>query len=281
MSRLIGPGRGNDFARYDSGTAFPPRPVDGDLFFRTDLDLLWVWRALYTEWRPITLDTAGRLLASIRPSSGAAMSALGTTVTLVGGSTPAQGTATVWEATYRTRAATAASSSSSASIRTTQFCVQGNTTSHSGYRCRFMFGLGSSLAGHRLFAGLVAQGTAIGNAEPDTIASYVGVIGRTTDTNLQISSRRSGAATYADAGASFPKTLVNVPLELWIAVAPNSGVYEVELRRLDTGATFQTDISSVDSPGVNSFMAAHVWINTSASTTAANIELAAFDCYTY
>ncbi len=281
MSRLVGPGRGLDFARYDSGTAFPPRPVDGDLFFRTDLDLLWVWRALYTEWRPITLDTASRLIGAMQPSTGAAMSSLGTNVTLVGGSTPALGTATVWEATNRTRATTTAAAGSSASIRTRQFFLQGSTADFKGYRCRFLFGLGSSLSGHRLFVGLVAQATAIGNVEPDTLTSYVGVIARTTDTNLQISSRRAGAATYADAGASFPKTLVNVPLELWIAVAPNSSLYEIEIRRLGTNDTFQTDISGNDSPGVNALMAAHVWINTSASATAANIELAAFDCYTY
>jgi hypothetical protein len=58
MSRLIGPGRGNDFARYDSGTAFPPLRVDGDLFFRTDLDEVFYWDAGRSKWLSVGYETA-------------------------------------------------------------------------------------------------------------------------------------------------------------------------------------------------------------------------------
>lgn len=141
--------------------------------------------------------------------------------------------------------------------------------------------MNASVSGHRMLVGKVAQATAIGNAEPDTNASYVGLIARTADTNWTFSARRAGPAQYVNCGANFPKTLINTPIELWISIAPNSGVYELEIRRLDTLATNSTTFAGNDTPGVNSFMAAHVWTNTSASTTIGSIELAAYDCFTY
>lgn len=57
-SRLTIGGRGVDFARYDSGTAFPPLPVDGDMFFRTDLDEAFYWDAGRSKWLSVGYETA-------------------------------------------------------------------------------------------------------------------------------------------------------------------------------------------------------------------------------
>lgn len=266
----------------DAGTAFPSLPQDGDQFYRTDLDSMWVYRSALSAWRPYGLLDASQRLVWVRPTTGAAMGAMGTSVTLSGGSTQTPSSTSPWEATIRGRSTSTAATNSNANIRTGLFALIGTSASYDGYRVRALFGFATALSGHRMLCGMVAQATALSaGTEPDAFTSYVGVIARTTDTNWQISSRRSGVVDITDAGANFPKTLTNTPLELWISVAPNSTNYEIELRRLDTGAVFTHTITSGNSPGTSTAMAFHLFGNTSGSSTAITPELAALDAYRY
>jgi hypothetical protein len=217
-----------------------------------------------------------------RPQAGTAVSGFGVAVTAAGtASTPALGSATLWERTRRTRFATAAAAAQSASGRTNLFLMPGSSAQDDGYRVCMRFGFAAFVAGQRCFVGLQSSAAAIGNVEPDTLASMVAVVARSSDARLQLCNRRGGAAELIDLGADFPVGLLNVPLELELANAPGTELIEYRVQRMDSGVQVVGTLSGSQIPGQNTQLAAHCWIHTGALSSAAQIELAPMDAWSY
>ncbi len=234
-----------------------------------------------TAWRFLT--HLPRLQLGYWPTASGAGTGIGTAWTNAGSaSTPALGSGSVWDSTARNRLSTTAATGQNASTRSSLKVIPGSFDALPGFRLRALFGFNSMIAGHRCFVGLQGSATAIGNVEPQTIASSIAFISRSTDTQYQLMSRRAGSTDFVPLGADFEVgSLTNVPLDLLIAHAPNSATYEWRVTRLDTGATQSGTVTSENSPGVNTQLAFHAWVNTASSSTAAVIELASVLAYDY
>jgi hypothetical protein len=234
-----------------------------------------------TAWRFAT--HLPRLQLGYWPTSGTGNTGIGTVWTVVGtATTPALGSASVWDGTPRTRLSTTSATGQSASVRSALKLMPGSFTSMPGFRLRAEFGLNAMIASHRCFVGLQGSASAIGSVEPETITSSIAFVARSTDTQYQLMSRRAGTTDFAPLGANFAVgSLTNVPLELLIAHAPNSATYEWRVTRLDTGAAESGTVTTANSPGPNTQLACHAWINTASSSTAAVIELASVLAYDY
>lgn len=228
-----------------------------------------------TAWRHVI--ELPRLQMQFLPATGTTLSGIGTTWSGSGTiSTPALGSGSVWEGTARTRATTTAAAGQSASIRSALKLLPGAFSALPGFCARFLFGFQFQAAGHRCFIGLQGSAAAIGNVEPDTLTSAIGIAARSTETILQLMSRRAGTTDWVDLGTSFQVgSLANVPLELDLAHDAASATFEWRMTRLDTGATSSGTVTSANSPGVSTQLAAHARANTGAlATPAAAIEVA-------
>ena len=139
--------------------------------------------------------------------------------------------------------------------------------------CRF--GTAAFTSDGRLFVGLTTVG-AIGNVDPSTLASIVGVGCDSADTNLQIMGNdATGLATKTDLGANFPAKTANTDLyELRLFALPNGSSVGWSVERLNTGDFASGTITaSGDLPAATTSLAPQLFINNGATAAAVGIDL--------
>jgi hypothetical protein len=127
---------------------------------------------------------------------------------------------------------------------------RGSVTGTGGYMVLMRFGISDAAAvsNARMFVGLIAQSSSIGNVEPTSMTNLVGVGTDAGDTTLRmIHNDASGTATEVDLGANFPANTQTTDIyELQLVAHPADTEIHYRVRRLNTGdvasGTLTTDL---------------------------------------
>ncbi|MEY2862833.1 MAG: hypothetical protein RLY58_540 [Pseudomonadota bacterium] len=160
-----------------------------------------------------------------------------------------------------------------------------SATAQSYYNTGFRFELeftrddATAVTGARMFIGLTIQTAAPTNVEPNTLTRVIGLIKRSTDTNLQIYSANASVTTPIDLGANFPaNSLVNV-YRLTIHSPKNTGRVFWDVVCINTGAVASGEFAKLNlNDNITSgFFAPYWWISN--GSTAAAASLVVFDGY--
>jgi hypothetical protein len=184
-------------------------------------------------------------------------------------------TTNLFSAMRRVGSVSAATAGGSCGARTvpTQFYMGG------GFKAVFRSGCSdaATVTGARSFVGMVSITTQIGNVNPSTLTSMIGLGSDAGDTNLFIMHNDgSGTATRIDLGANFPDhTLSTDMYELALFTAPNSGVVGYEVTRLNTGHVASGTITT-DLPPTNTLLTPQLWRNNGATALAVAIDIVQF-----
>lgn len=121
---------------------------------------------------------------------------------------------------------------------------RGNATDLGGFRTRFLFGFVTTRSAMRVAIGLGASTLVAGATDPSTSNTDCVFVGAdAADTNLQIMHNDgSGNCTKVDTG--IPKATDNMVVEVIIYCGANSGTITVEVNRLDSAASFSSDLTT-------------------------------------
>lgn len=154
---------------------------------------------------------------------------------------------------------------------------RGNAADLGGFYVRMVGAIETFQATSRMFMGLYASTTAIGNVNPSTLLNMVGVGFDSGQTTLRLlTNDGTGAATAVDLGANFPTTAGWDMYELILSAEPNGSEIRYRVERLNSGHVAEGTITT-DMPASTSFMAPHLWYNN--GTTAAAVEVALLGFY--
>lgn len=153
---------------------------------------------------------------------------------------------------------------------------RGNGLPLGGFHLIVRFGVSDAaiVANSRMFVGMQASASAIGNVEPTSLANIVGVGCNAGQTNLYIMHNDgSGTATVIDLGANFPsQTLSTDVYELVLFGAPNGANIGYYVERLNTG-DFASGVLTTDLPVNTTLLAPQLWRNNGATALAVGIDL--------
>lgn len=143
-----------------------------------------------------------------------------------------------------------------------------------GFTFQAAFSLGTISAGQRVFFGLYASGSAIGNVEPSSLLNMVGFACDSTDTNLQVMHNDgSGTATKVDLGFTLA-SLQGKYLIIGLSATAGGNV-QYTLTVADDDDTFEGELST-DLPETDAGLAPHLHANTAAVTTAIQLRISRF-----
>lgn len=268
------------FDSYDAATEPSPAPAGKMRLYSKDV----AGRMLPKIVGPAGVDTRlqpaldGNGIEIILPASSTAFTAVGcATWTAVGTvSHPALASGSLRASTRRAIITSAATANSASELRQAATrCWRGDAPGQGGFFCSMRFGASSSVAGQRLFCGLMSVTTAIATTQdPAALTNVVGVGNAAADANLQVlTNDGAGVCTKVDLGASFPvPTGINNALyELVLFAPPNAATVGWRVTRLDTGAVVSGTISA-DLPAAATFLAPHLYINNNAVAAAVVLE---------
>lgn len=173
-----------------------------------------------------------------------------------------------------TSAATAGSSAGFRSDRL-QFWL-GNAPGLGGFRMVARFGCGDGLAvaDARSFVGMVGVTTTLGNVNPSTNTNIIGVGTDSGESTLSVMHNDgSGNATKIALGANFPDHTLRADVyELALYSAPNSGVVDYEVTRLNTGDVARGQIT-IDLPALTTLLTFQSWRNNGTTASAVIADL--------
>jgi hypothetical protein len=264
------------------GQALPATPAEGQRLFsrsRAGRDILAVRDALgaVREVMPQFGSVSSRFAVPVpnvaAPSAfGLSMSAYGTNTARVISATP------LFLSSVRVGNVSAATAGSAGGWRSgSSHALRGGAAGLGGFYRLCRFGVSAFTSDCRGFVGLAVAGS-IGNVDPSTLASTIGVGWDSADSNLQIiANDATGLATKIDLGANFPAKTANTDLyEVRLWCAPNGASIGWSVERLNTGNFASGTITaSGDLPAATTLLADQVWINNGASASAVGIDLAA------
>lgn len=168
--------------------------------------------------------------------------------------------------------ATAGTANNSSGVKNTngqQNGWRGNTASAGGFLWWGRGGLVDTNTNTRHAHGLFARNSVlIANADPNAELDTVYFGCNQGDTNFSICSNDgSGTATCNTLGASFPCTTDGAYYDFWLTAAPNGGVINYYIERLDTPAQVSGSITS-DLPTNTVQMNWHMWLNNGSNNEA-------------
>jgi hypothetical protein len=220
----------------------------------------------------------GNGIEIILPASSTAFAAVGcATWTAVGTvSHPALAAGSLRASTRRAIVTSAATAASASELRqAVTRCWRGDAAGQGGFFMSMRFGASSSVAGQRLFCGLMsATGATSTSQDPAALTNVIGVGNAAADANLQVlTNDGTGTCTKVDLGASFPvpSGVNNALYELVLFAAPNAASVGWCVTRLDTGAVASGTISA-DLPAASTFLAPHLYINNNGVASAVVLE---------
>lgn len=154
---------------------------------------------------------------------------------------------------------------------------RGNAAGLGGFHALFTFGVSdaAAVADARLFVGLQASSTAIGNVNPSTLVNAVGVACDAGETTLRITTNdTAGAASRIDLSADFPsQTLSTDWYELVLYAPPNAAAISWRVSRRNTGHVASGELTA-DLPLATAFLAPQLWRNNGATALAVAIDVA-------
>lgn len=138
-------------------------------------------------------------------------------------------------------------------------------------------GIETFQANCRMFMGLYASATAIGNVNPSTLLNMVGIGFDSGQTTLRLfRNDGAGAAAAIDLGAGFPTTGGQDLYELILSAEPNGSEIRYRVERLNGGNVAEGALTT-DLPVNTQFLTPHFWFNN--GTTAAAVEVAIVGMY--
>jgi hypothetical protein len=201
-------------------------------------------------WQANGNSTASTLIGTITPTGG--------------GTATARNVATTNFFTWTRRLGyvSATTNNASCGLRSTtaQFGI-GPAAGCGGFHFVTRFGISDAVlvTGARLFVGMTATTTALGNADPSTFFNTIGVGLDAADTTLQIiHNDATGVATKINLGASFPESRNTDLYELALYCASGSSVVNYEVTNLATGASASGQITT-NLPAVNQLLTWQLW----------------------
>lgn len=171
----------------------------------------------------------------------------------------------------------AATAGSTALVRGTGLQYwRGNAAGLGGFffNCRFGVSDAAVVADSRLFIGLYASVSSIGNVNPSTLTGIIGVGADNGEVNLSIMHNDgAGVATKVALGANFPAQTLSTDLyELSLFCAPNASSVKWRLARLNTADVAEGTITT-DLPATTAFMCPQVWRNNGATALAVGLDI--------
>jgi hypothetical protein len=170
----------------------------------------------------------------------------------------------------------AATAGSSAGIRIAALQHMRNGQIGFNFSCRFGVSDAATVANSRLFVGLYASTSVIGNVNPSTLLDMVGVGADAGETNLSIMHNdASGTATKVDLGANFPAQTVSADAYDARFFAPDgaSGKIYYYVRRVGT-ANIATGALTTNVPTAGALMAMQAWRNNGTTALAVGLDVA-------
>ena len=211
-----------------------------------------------------------------------------TTSTVIGQVAPtANGTATLrtvaltnsFVAQRRIGYVSAATANQSSGLRSAvlQFGLS-NTASVGGFFFQTRFGISDAalVANARTFVGLVAQTTALGNADPSTVLNIIGMGHDSADANFSIMTNNgAGAANKIDLGTSFSRspTVSSDMYDLILYAAPNSTTVYYQVTNMRTGVTVSGS-TTTKVPVTNTLLTWQLWRQNGGTAAAVGIDIA-------
>ncbi len=141
------------------------------------------------------------------------------------------------------------------------------------YSARFGVSDAAAVAAARMFVGMQASASVIGNVNPSTLANIIGVGSDNAETTLRIMHNDgAGAATTIDLGANFPSNTLSTDLyELTLYCAPNASSVFYRVERLNTGHVAEGTITT-DLPANTTLLSPQIWRNNGATAAAVGID---------
>lgn len=153
---------------------------------------------------------------------------------------------------------------------------RGNAAGRGGFYAVFRFGVadGLTVANSRMFVGLCASATAIGNVNPSTLLNMVGVGCESGATTLSIyTNDSSGTAVEVSLGASFPSQSLSTDVyELVLYCAANDSSIGYEVTNLTSGANAQGVITT-QLPTNTQLLSPHFWRNNGTTSRAVGLDI--------
>lgn len=141
---------------------------------------------------------------------------------------------------------------------------------------RFVPSDAATVAGRRMFVGLLSATGAPTNVEPSTLTNCVGVAQLSSSSNLHIVYGGSAAQTPIDLGASFPAGTLSVDVyDLTIFASPTGDLY-YSVTRLNTGDVAEGQLAGVAGvaiPASTTLLCLSAWVCNNATALAAAIDL--------
>lgn len=264
------------------GTALPAAPAEGQRLFsrsRAGRDILAVRdatgavRELMAQLGSVSSRFAVAVTNTATPSAfGLTMSAVGTNTARTISASP------LFLSSVRVGNVSAATAGSAAGWRSSSgHVLRGGAAGLGGFYRVCRFGVAAFTSDSRGFIGFAPTGV-IGNVDPSTLASIIGVGWDSADSNLQIlSNDATGLATKIDLGANFPAKTASTDLyEVRLWCAPNASSVSWSVERLNTGNFASGTITaSGDLPAATAPLADQIWINNGATASAVGIDLVA------
>jgi hypothetical protein len=153
---------------------------------------------------------------------------------------------------------------------------RGNAAGLGGFHAVFTFGVSdaATVADARVFVGMQASASAIGNVNPSSLLNVVGIGCDAGETTLSVMSNDgAGAATRSSLGANFPSQSLSTDwYELVLFAGPNASAISWQLSRLNSGHVAQGTLSS-DLPGSSVFLAPQAWRNNGTTALAVGLDI--------
>lgn len=139
-----------------------------------------------------------------------------------------------------------------------------------GFRYRSLVGQNSVVANQRAFWGLIAANTLPISANPTVYLDAIGFGYESGDTTIQVfHNDGAGVGSKASLGANFP-ILAGELYDIQMSTAPNSGVVEWTVERLNTGDVASGTINT-DLPASTIFFSMYAWVGTGATAGVASM----------
>ena len=227
------------------------------------------------------LKSASRLSAiELRPSpNSAVITSNGIVRTDIGTLTAvAPSSSNYFTAYSRSKWASAASAGSSCGFSPNGLSAwRGNAAGLGGFYLLIRGGIETYQTDARMFLGLYASTSAIGNVDPSTLLDMVGIGCDGAQTTLRVfHNDGAGAATAVDLGASFPTNSGQTMYEAVFSAETNGSDIKYRVENLNSGVIAEGTLST-NLPTNTVFMGPHMWYNNNA--TAAAVELAIGNLY--
>lgn len=153
----------------------------------------------------------------------------------------------------------------------------GDAAGLGGFYAVFRFGVSdpATVANARMFVGLYANSSTIGNVNPSTLVNMVGIGCEAGATTLSIyTNDGSGTASEVSLGANFPSQTLSADVyELILYCTPNATSINYEVTNLSSGASSQGTLTT-QLPANTQLLSPHFWRNNGTTARAVALDVA-------